>query len=95
MLALAPATVALNRGNISDTLMVLLLVLAADQTVSAITAGRLRNLVFGGVFVGLAFQAKMIQAGWFCRRSGWPIWSLRGPPGSGGWLDWPPPGSRR
>ena len=31
VLALAPATVALNRGNISDTLMVLLLLLAADR----------------------------------------------------------------
>ena len=38
-----PATVLLNRGNIPDTLMVLLLVLAADATVSAIVTGRLRQ----------------------------------------------------
>jgi 4-amino-4-deoxy-L-arabinose transferase-like glycosyltransferase len=59
---LSPATVALNRGNVPDTLMVLLLLLAADRTVSAALDGRLRSLVWAGVFVGLAFQAKMIEA---------------------------------
>ena len=62
MLVLSPATVLLNRGNISDTLMVLLLLLAADATVSAIVSGRLRSLIVAGVLVGLAFQAKMIEA---------------------------------
>ena len=62
VLVLSPATVLLNRGNIPDTLMILLLLLAADATVSAILSGRLRSLVVAGVFVGLAFQAKMIEA---------------------------------
>ena len=62
VLVLSPATVALNRGNISDTLMVLLLLLAADATVSAIISGRLRSLIAAGILVGLAFQAKMIEA---------------------------------
>jgi 4-amino-4-deoxy-L-arabinose transferase-like glycosyltransferase len=62
VLALAPATVALNRGNISDTLMVLLLVLAADATVTALLTGRARSAVLAGVWVGLAFQAKMLEA---------------------------------
>ena len=62
VLVLSPATVALNRGNISDTLMILLLLLAADSTVTAIITGRLRSLMFAGVFVGLAFQAKMVEA---------------------------------
>ena len=62
VLALAPATVALNRGNISDTLMVLLLVLAADATVTAVLTGRARSAVLAGVWVGLAFQAKMLEA---------------------------------
>jgi 4-amino-4-deoxy-L-arabinose transferase-like glycosyltransferase len=62
VLVLSPATVALNRGNISDTLMVLLLLLAADTTVSAIVSGRMRSLIGAGVLVGLAFQAKMIEA---------------------------------
>ena len=59
---LSPATVALNRGNIPDTLMILLVLLAADATVRAATSGRLRSLIWAGVLVGLAFQAKMIEA---------------------------------
>lgn len=62
VLALSPATVALNRGNISDTLMVLLLVAAANATVSALLTGRTRHVVWAGAWVGLAFQAKMIEA---------------------------------
>ena len=59
---LSPATVALNRGNIPDTLMVLLLLLAADATVDAALGGRRRSLVLAAVWAGLAFQAKMIEA---------------------------------
>jgi 4-amino-4-deoxy-L-arabinose transferase-like glycosyltransferase len=61
VLTLAPATVALNRG-IADTLMVLLLLVAADATVTAVVDGRWRHLVLAGLGVGLAFQAKMIEA---------------------------------
>jgi 4-amino-4-deoxy-L-arabinose transferase-like glycosyltransferase len=60
--AVSPANVALNRGNVSDTLMILLLVLAADATVSALRSGRIVHLVVAGVWVGLAFQAKMLEA---------------------------------
>ncbi len=60
--ALSPATVALNRGNIPDTLMILLLLLAANATISAAISGRLRGLILAAVLVGLAFQAKMIEA---------------------------------
>jgi len=62
VLVLSPATVLLNRGNIPDTLMILLLLLAADAAVSAILSGRLRSLIVAGILVGLAFQAKMIEA---------------------------------
>jgi 4-amino-4-deoxy-L-arabinose transferase-like glycosyltransferase len=62
VMAASPATVALNRGNISDTLMILLLVLAADAVSSAIVKGHQGFLVLAGVWVGLAFQAKMIEA---------------------------------
>ncbi len=62
VLVVSPATVLLNRGNVPDTLMVLLLLLAADATVSAIVSGRLRSLILAGILVGLAFQAKMIEA---------------------------------
>ncbi len=61
-LAVTPVTVLLNRGNISDSLLILLLVLAADAATAAYMSGRLRPLVLAGVWVGLAFQAKMLQA---------------------------------
>ena len=62
ILALSPATVALNRGNISDSLMVLLLLLAADAAVTSVTTGRWRSMLLSGLWVGLAFQAKMVEA---------------------------------
>ena len=62
VLALSPVTVALNRGNVADSLLILLTVLAADATSKALVTGRLRSLLLAGVWVGLAFQAKMLQA---------------------------------
>jgi 4-amino-4-deoxy-L-arabinose transferase-like glycosyltransferase len=62
VLAASPVTVLLNRGNISDSLLVLLLVLAADATSNALANGRVRSLVLAGVWVGLAFQTKKLQA---------------------------------
>ncbi len=62
ILAASPATMTLDRGNIPDSLMILLLVLAADATVTAIMTGRWRGVVMAGVWVGLAFQAKMLEA---------------------------------
>jgi 4-amino-4-deoxy-L-arabinose transferase-like glycosyltransferase len=61
-LAATPVTILLNRGNISDSLLILLLVLAADATTAAFMTGRLQSLVLAGVWIGLAFQAKMLQA---------------------------------
>jgi 4-amino-4-deoxy-L-arabinose transferase-like glycosyltransferase len=62
VLATSPVTVALSRGNVADSLLILLLVLAADATSSALLSGRLRTLLLAGVWVGLAFQAKMMVA---------------------------------
>lgn len=62
VLATSPVTVALNRGNVADSLLILLLVLAADATTAAVVSGRLRSLLLAGVWVGLAFQAKMTVA---------------------------------
>jgi 4-amino-4-deoxy-L-arabinose transferase-like glycosyltransferase len=62
VLAVSPATILLDRGNISDSLLILLLVLAADACSSALVSGRVRSLVGAGVWVGLAFQTKMMQA---------------------------------
>ena len=57
VLAVTPVTVLLSRGNVSDSLLVLLLVLAADATAAALLSGSLRQLLLAGVWVGLAFQA--------------------------------------
>jgi 4-amino-4-deoxy-L-arabinose transferase-like glycosyltransferase len=62
VLAVSPATVALDRGNISDTLLVLLLVLATDAIVAALCTGRRGSLAMAALWVGLAFQAKMVEA---------------------------------
>ncbi len=62
VLALTPVTVALNRGNVSDSLLILLTVLAADAVSAALVKERLRWLLLAGAWVGLAFQAKMLQA---------------------------------
>ena len=62
VLAVTPITVLLSRGNVSDSLLILLLVLAADATLAALVTGSLPQLLIAGVWVGLAFQAKMIQA---------------------------------
>ncbi|MGH3191026.1 MAG: ArnT family glycosyltransferase [Streptosporangiaceae bacterium] len=62
VLAVTPVTVLLGRGNVSDSLLILLLVLAADATSAALLSGSLRQLLLAGLWVGLAFQAKMIQA---------------------------------
>jgi 4-amino-4-deoxy-L-arabinose transferase-like glycosyltransferase len=74
-----PATVALNRGNISDTLLILLLVCAVDATSTAIQSGRVRHLVYAGVWVGLAFQAKMLQA-WLVVPALLVVWLVAAPP---------------
>jgi 4-amino-4-deoxy-L-arabinose transferase-like glycosyltransferase len=63
VLAVSPAVVALDRGNISDSLMILLLVLAAGAVSGAVArGGQWWRLILAGVYVGLAFQAKMIEA---------------------------------
>jgi 4-amino-4-deoxy-L-arabinose transferase-like glycosyltransferase len=64
VLAVSPAAVALNRENISDSLLILLLVLAADAVSAAISerGGTWGWLILAGVWVGLAFQAKEIEA---------------------------------
>ncbi len=60
----SPIVILLDHGNISDSLLILLLVAAADATLRAVQSGRAGPLLWAGIFVGLAFQAKMVQA-WF------------------------------
>jgi len=78
----SPASAALDRGNISDTLMILLVVLAANSAVSAIVEGRVRHLLLAGVWVGLAFQAKMLEA-WLVLPALALVYVVAGP---NGWL---------
>ncbi|UOB11347.1 glycosyltransferase family 39 protein [Streptomyces sp. HP-A2021] len=57
-----PVTVVLNRATIPDTALTLLLVAAAGALLKAVRTGRLLPLITCGVWVGLAFQTKMLQA---------------------------------
>lgn len=61
-LTATPVTAALDRATIPDELLTLLLVLAAGALLTAARSGRLLPLLACGMWVGLAFQAKMMQA---------------------------------
>ncbi|TQS26226.1 glycosyltransferase family 39 protein [Microbispora sp. KK1-11] len=62
VMTLTPITVAINRDNNPDTVLVLLLVAAGWFCMEAIRTGRLRTLLVTAVLVGLAFNTKMLQA---------------------------------
>lgn len=61
-LTFTPVTVVLNRATIPDTALTLLLVAAAGALQKAVRTGRLLPLITCGVWGGLAFQTKMLQA---------------------------------
>jgi 4-amino-4-deoxy-L-arabinose transferase-like glycosyltransferase len=60
--ATTPIVAALAHAEISDTLLTLLLILAADALLRALHGGRLGWLLLSAVWVGCAFQTKMVQA---------------------------------
>ncbi|GAB2957592.1 glycosyltransferase family 39 protein [Amycolatopsis acidiphila] len=62
LLALSPITTAVNRDDLPDTLLILLLLLAAYCVTRAVEEGRAGWLVAAGAFVGLGFLAKMLVA---------------------------------
>jgi 4-amino-4-deoxy-L-arabinose transferase-like glycosyltransferase len=62
MLAVTPVSVAVARYNNPDALLTLLLVASAWALVRALESGRTRDVVLCGVFVGLAFNTKMLEA---------------------------------
>ena len=62
VMAASPSVTTLDRGNIPDSLMILLLVLAADSMVTAVLVRRWQSVAMTGLWVGLAFQAKMLEA---------------------------------
>ncbi|WP_272497911.1 glycosyltransferase family 39 protein [Actinomadura terrae] len=61
-LTLTPITVAINRDNNPDTLLVLLLVSAAWACQRAVEGGRVRFLLLAAFLVGCGFNTKMLQA---------------------------------
>ncbi|MEV2217391.1 glycosyltransferase family 39 protein [Streptomyces sp. NPDC050997] len=61
VLALTPITVAINRDNNPDTLLVLLMVGGAALALRAVRTDRLLPLIGSAVCFGLAFNTKMLQ----------------------------------
>ncbi|MGG2464228.1 ArnT family glycosyltransferase [Streptomyces sp. RGM 3693] len=59
---LTPVSVGLFRTAVEDPLFTLCVLLAAEATQRAAEAGRLRPLVMAGVWVGIGFQSKMLEA---------------------------------
>ena len=62
VLAVMPVTVATDRYNTMDGLLVFVLVLAAWAFWKATRSGRLRTLLIGAVLVGVGFNVKMLEA---------------------------------
>jgi 4-amino-4-deoxy-L-arabinose transferase-like glycosyltransferase len=62
ILALTPVFVMMSRFNNPDALLVLLEVAAAWALVRALQSARTAHVLLCGVFVGLAFNVKMLQA---------------------------------
>ncbi|MFJ1606069.1 ArnT family glycosyltransferase [Streptomyces sp. NPDC088253] len=60
--ALTPAVAGLFRTQAEDPAFTLLVLLAADATLRAAREARLRPLLAAGMWVGLGFQAKMLEA---------------------------------
>ncbi|HKT02855.1 MAG TPA: glycosyltransferase family 39 protein, partial [Rugosimonospora sp.] len=60
--ALTPILASMFGHPMEDGALTMCLVLAADAFVRALAEARLRSLVWSGVWIGLGFQAKMLQA---------------------------------
>ncbi|WP_084730085.1 ArnT family glycosyltransferase [Streptacidiphilus neutrinimicus] len=62
LFTLTPVVAGLFRTSVEDPAFTLLLICAAEAAQRAARTGRLRTLVLSGVWVGLAFQTKMLEA---------------------------------
>jgi 4-amino-4-deoxy-L-arabinose transferase-like glycosyltransferase len=62
ILAVAPASTALDRGNVADSLLIVSLLAAARLTVAAVEHPSALRVGWVGLAVGVAFQAKMVEA---------------------------------
>jgi 4-amino-4-deoxy-L-arabinose transferase-like glycosyltransferase len=60
--ALTPIAASMFGHSMEDGALTMCLVLAADAYQRAVSEGRLRSLLMAGAWVGLGFQAKMLQA---------------------------------
>jgi 4-amino-4-deoxy-L-arabinose transferase-like glycosyltransferase len=60
--ALTPIAASMFGHSMEDGALTLCLVLAADSYQRAVTDARLRSLIWAGVWVGVGFQAKMLEA---------------------------------
>jgi 4-amino-4-deoxy-L-arabinose transferase-like glycosyltransferase len=61
-LAISPVNVASNRDNIVDSLLVLVVLLAAWAAIKAVETGQFRWLIICAALVGLGFNVKMLEA---------------------------------
>ena len=61
-LAVAPVTVATERNNTIDGMLVFVLLLAALAVWKSVETGKFRYLLLGAFLVGLGFNIKMLQA---------------------------------
>src|SRR5579883_1700991 len=62
VLALMPISVAINRNNTPDSILVLVLLLATWALYAALETGRLRWLLVCAAMVGVGFNTKMLEA---------------------------------
>ena len=62
VLALTPIFAAVSRNNTIDGILILILVLAADQAIKAAEKASMKHLILAGVLIGLGFNVKMLQA---------------------------------
>jgi len=62
ILAFTPIYVAVSRNNTIDGILILLLILASNQALLAAEKASLKHLIFAGIFIGLGFNVKMLQA---------------------------------
>jgi 4-amino-4-deoxy-L-arabinose transferase-like glycosyltransferase len=62
LFALTPIAASMFGHSMEDGALTMCLVLAADSYQRAVMEARLRSLIWSGVWVGLGFQAKMLQA---------------------------------
>lgn len=62
VLGFTPVVASMFEHSMEDGALTMCLVLAADRYQYAVMHGRLRSLLFCGVWIGLGFQAKMLEA---------------------------------